>query len=171
MKKSLHSSKIHETYNINVITHIHKNRFPIAVLLEEAGVSATGDLSTFTSIGNAKEIAKLLNLRREREKPGQSRTKILDDSIKVSNDGKTLQFQLRAEIDVNKPDLLLEQIGLSELYRITLARAELHSNDGQLMACYASAMGQDYEGPDGESIRQVISSFTVKDQSSKDSSI
>lgn len=138
-------------------------RFPTQVLLEENGIDATGDLSTFPKIGKPLAIANLLTLRRERDKPGQSNTQILN--AEYSENQKILSFQLRAEIDVQKPELLMEEFGIDRLFRITLAKASLESNDGQIMAVFASALEQDYQGPDGQALRDSVASFVALDQS------
>lgn len=138
-------------------------RFPTQVLLEENGIDATGDLSTFPKIGKPLAIASLLTLRRERDKPGQSSTQILN--AEYSENQKILSFQLRAEIDVQKPELLMEEFGIDRLFRITLAKASLESNDGQIMAVFASALEQDYQGPDGQALRDSVASFVALDQS------
>ena len=89
-------------------------------------------------------------LRRDKDKSTQTRTNLLTDSVRLSEDGKTLYFSLSTAIDVQKPELLLEQEGVSELVRITQAKATLTSNDGQLLAVFgASALQQDYIGADG----------------------
>jgi len=139
--------------------------FPTRLLLEENGIEATGELATFPSLGNARAVAELINLRRERDKPTQTRTLIIPESVKISEDGKTLYFEMKTEIDVQKPELLLEQYGVSELFRITLAKASLESNDGNLMAVFASALEQDFNGVDGAGLRITIDSFTVMDTS------
>ena len=74
------------------------DRYPVNVLLEENGISATGDLSTFPSIGEPKAVASLLVLRREKDTQNQG-IKTLDDVV-VSPDGKELTFRLRTEIEV-----------------------------------------------------------------------
>jgi len=139
-------------------------RFPTRLLLEENGIEANGELATFPSLGNARAVAELIKLRRERDKPTQ-KTFITPESVKVSEDGKTLYFEMKTEIDVQKPELLLEQMGVSELFRITLAKASLESNDGNLMAVFASALQQDFDGVDGAGLRTTIDSFTVMDTS------
>jgi hypothetical protein len=78
-----------------------------------------------------------------------------------------LNFQLRTEIEVQKPELLMEQYGVSELFRITSAKASLQSNDGNLMAVFASALEQDYKGPDGIALQETVDSFIALDQSQK----
>jgi hypothetical protein len=138
-------------------------RFPARVLLEENGIDASGDLSTFDKIGKATAIAKLIVLRRERDKPGQSNTQVVD--AQISENGKLLTFQLRAEIDVQKPELLMEQSGIDRLFRITVAKASLDSNDGQILAVFASALEQDYLGPDGKALQTAVESFVALDQS------
>ena len=85
----------------------------------------------------------------------------------ISEDGKVLSFQLRAEIDVQKPELLMEEFGIDRLFRITVAKASLESNDGQILAVFASALEQDYQGPDGQALRDSVESFVALDQSAK----
>ena len=141
-------------------------RIPVRNLLEEEGYQASGDLSTFASIGEPAAIATLLLRRREKDKPGTQNTAILNkDSVVLSEDGKTLSFSLRQEINVEKPELLMEEMGVSELFRTTVAKATLSSNDGQLMAVFASALDQDYSGPDGVALRKSVDSFLATDQS------
>lgn len=145
---------------IRTVTH---SSFPTRVLLEENGVDASGDLSTFPKLGSATAIANLINLRREKDKPGQSNTKVLD--AEYSPDGKTLTFSLKTEIDVQKPELLMEQYGVDQLFRVTKAKATLDSNDGNVMAVFGSALELDFDGPDGEALKQSVQSFGVNDQS------
>lgn len=132
------------------------------------GIDASGDLSSFPKIGKAPAVAELLFLRREKDQSGQqSKTRLLKESAKYSEDGKTIEFQLRTDIDVQKPELLLEQEGVSELVRLTLAKATLESNDGQIMAVYASALQQNYDGPDGDALRTSIDSFVATNNGQK----
>ena len=141
-------------------------RFPTRVLLEEEGINPTGDLSTFSSIGDSSYIATLLLRRREKDKPGTVNTAILDkDSVSLSEDGLTLNFRMRQQINVEKPELLMEQMGVTELYRTTVAKATLGSKDGNMMAVFASALDQDYAGPDGVALRKAVDSFVAMDQS------
>lgn len=142
--------------------------FPTHVLLEDEGIDASGDLSTFDKLGKPLFIAQLLNIRREKEKGGQSKSTVVEKSVRLSEDNKSLYFELRTEIDVQKPELLMEQMGVSELTRITLGRAELRSNNDQMMVCYASALDVDYNGADGLALKEVIDSFIAVDQASKE---
>lgn len=143
-------------------------RFPVRNLLEEEGYAPTGDLSTFSSIGDPTAIATLLLRRREKDKPGAQNSAVLNrDSVSLSPDGRTLTFALRQEISVQKPELLLEEMGVSELFRTTVAKCTLASNDGQMMAVFASALDQDFAGPDGVALRKSIDSFMATDQSAK----
>lgn len=144
-------------------------RFPVRVLLEEAGVSAdaiaNADLSTIQKLGSAETIAELLALRRDKDKPGSAnRSVVQKDSVKVSEDGKTLTFALRANIDVQKPEELFKQQGIYELYRDTLCKATLESEDGNMLAIFASALEQDFNGPDGDALRQSVDSFRALKQ-------
>lgn len=103
-------------------------------------------------------------MRRDREKGGTtSNTLIIPGSLYVSPDGKELTFKLKTEIDVQKPELLMEQYGASQLFRITLAKASLRSNDGNIMAVFASALEKDFEGPDGDALLEAVRSFAVAD--------
>lgn len=89
----------------------------------------------------------------------------MPNSVSVSEDGKSLFFKLTTDIDVQKPELLLEQTGVSELIRITLAKATLTSADGQMMAVFASALQQDFDGVDGVALKDAVASFVAVDQS------
>jgi len=141
--------------------------FPVRVLLEEFGIQATGSLSTIPDIGEPTAVANLIALRRDKDRPGggASSTKILPNSVSVSPDGKELSFQLKTEVAVQKPELLLEQYGVSELYRITAAKASLQSNNGNMMAIFASALETDWKGPDGAALLETVNSFRALDQS------
>lgn len=59
----------------------------------------------------------------------------------------------------------MEQMGVSELFRTTVAKATLSSKDGQLMAVFASALDQDFGGPDGVALKKAVDSFVAVDQS------
>ena len=61
----------------------------------------------------------------------------------------------------------MEEIGVSELFRNTVAKATLTSNDGQMMAVFASALDQDFNGPDGVALQKAVDSFIATDQSAK----
>jgi hypothetical protein len=110
-------------------------------------------------------VATLLNQHRERSRPGQSTAVVVPDSWSLSQDGKELEFMVKAEIEVQKPELLLEQYGVSRLFRVTVAKASLESNDGNVTAVFCSALEQDYQGPDGEALRAAAKSFRALDQS------
>lgn len=140
-------------------------RFPVRAMLEDEGYQPSGDLSTFNTLGDPVAVATLLVRRREKDKPGTQNTAILDrQSVSLSPDAKTMTFSLRQQINVEKPELLMEQEGISELYRTTLAKATLSSNDGQMMAVFASALDQDFKGPDGYALQKAIDSFVATDQ-------
>ncbi|KAL7540771.1 hypothetical protein ACHAWF_006781 [Thalassiosira exigua] len=95
-------------------------RFPARTLLEDEGYEVTGNLSTFFSIGNSVAIATLLLQQREKDKLGTQNVAVLNhDSV---------------EINAEKPELLMERLGISELFQTTVVKATLGSNDNQLMA-------------------------------------
>lgn len=144
--------------------------FPARVLLAEYGVEATGNLTTFPEIGEPSTIANLIAIRRDREKPvatsgnAISKSPIVPNSLSISPDGRELSFTLKTNIDVQKPDLLMEQSGVSVLNRITAAKVSLRSNDGYIMAVFASALESDWQGVDGKALQDAVSSFEVIDQ-------
>jgi hypothetical protein len=136
------------------------------VLLEENGIESTGDLNSFPSIGNPSAVASLLVIRREKETQSQG-AKVLVDA-QVSSDGKELTFRLKTEIDVQKPELLMEEFGISQLFRITVAKATLNSDDGNILVVFASALEQDFNnGVDGPALEDTVKSFAAIDQSSR----
>lgn len=162
--KGRRGSSIFTAGNMAKAEVVAVERFPTRVLLEENGIQATGDLSTFPAIGDAKAVASLIVLRREKDAQNQG-TRVLD-SIEVTPDGKTLSFRLKTEIDVQKPELLLEQEGVSELFRVTVAKCTLNSNDGNIMAIFASALEQDFRnGADGPALEDTVQSFEATVQS------
>lgn len=142
-------------------------RFPTVVLLEEEGILPSGDLTTFPAIGKSETIAELIASRRDRERQSNDamRSNVIPGSVKLYDDGKTLEFELSTEINVQKPDLLLEQTGLDRLVRKTLAKATLNSNDGQMMAVFASALSQDWNSEDGVALKVAVDTFMATDQS------
>lgn len=90
------------------------------------------------------------------------------DNVKVSPDAKELTFRLRTEIEVQKPDLLMEQFGVSQLFRITVAKATLNSNDGNIMVIFASALEGDFtNGADGPALEDTVHSFVATNQASR----
>lgn len=137
-----------------------KLSFPTKLLLEDNGIEATGDLSTFPGLGESSAIASLMVARREKGS-ATTNTQLIPDSLLLSEDGKELRFRMRTEIEVQKPELLMEQYGVSALYRITSAKATLRSNDGYLVAVFASGLERDYMGPDGVALERSVSSFEV----------
>jgi hypothetical protein len=135
------------------------------VLLEENGIEATGSLATIPDLGTPSAVANLIILRREKDKPGTKSTALVPNSLYVSPDGKDLFFKVKTDIDVQKPELLMEQTGFSTLARITSAKASLRSNDGNIMAVFASALEQDFNGPDGVALQDAVTTFTALDRS------
>ena len=111
-------------------------RFPMKTLLEEAGIASSGDLSNFPSISiDAAKMAELLNTRREKERGASANARSIVQPSSASFISDTeLRFRLRADIDVQKPELLMEQEGVSELIRYTDAKALL-TKSGEVRAC------------------------------------
>lgn len=127
-----------------------------------------GDLSTFPAIGDPTTIAGMILRRREKDKPGNmGKAELNRESVALNSNGTELTFSSRQKIDVQKPELLLEQEGISELYRTSVAKASLTSNDGQMLAVFASALDQDFAGPDGVALQKAAQSFLAIDQSIK----
>jgi hypothetical protein len=155
--------------------------FPVKLLLQDFGIDAsTGSLDTIPAIGEPTAVANLIALRRDRDRLNTvAATKLIPNTVSVSADGKELYFQLKTSIPVQKPELLLEQYGVSELFRITAAKASLlrqpvqlnndnsdsnndNSNDDDtmmMMAVFASALETDWQGPDGVALQETVQSF------------
>jgi hypothetical protein len=136
-------------------------RFPTEILLLDNGMRPTGSLRSITDIGEPRAVATLLALKRDRDKDGTLNTKVVPDSVAMSDDKAELTFVLRTKIDVQRPELLLEQTGVSELFRITSAKASLRAGDGLMMVVYASALEADWKGPDGTALQEIVKSFSV----------
>ena len=161
--KGRRGSSIFTAGNMAKAEVVAVERYPVKILLEENGIDASGDLSTFKNIGEPKAIASLLIIRREKDTQNQG-VKVLDD-VQLSPDGRELTFRLKTEIEVQKPELLMEQMGVSQLFRITVAKASLNSNDGNVMAVFASALEQDFNnGIDGPALQDTVNSFIATEQ-------
>ncbi|KAG7370222.1 hypothetical protein IV203_027968 [Nitzschia inconspicua] len=166
--KGRRGSSIFAAGNMAKAEVVAVERFPTKVLLEENGIVPDGDLSTFPAIGDAKAVANLIILRREREAPNVG-SKVLEN-VQVTPDGKQLTFRLKTEIEVQKPELLLETYGVSQLFRVTVAKATLDSNDGNIMAVFASALEQDFNnGVDGPALEESVKSFQALNQQANSS--
>jgi hypothetical protein len=162
--KGRRGSSIFTAGNMAKAEVIAVERYPTRVLLEDNGIEATGNLDTFPGIGNPKAVANLIILRREKDAPNKG-LRVLD-SIEVTPDGKELTFRIKTEIDVQNPELLFEQEGISQLFRITVAKCSLNSDDGNLMAIFASALEQDFtNGVDGPALVDSVNSFQATKQS------
>jgi hypothetical protein len=162
--KGRRGSSIFTAGNMAKAEVIAVERYPTRVLLEDNGIEATGNLDTFPGIGNPKAVANLIILRREKDAPNKG-LRVLD-SIEVTPDGKELTFRIKTEIDVQNPEALFEQEGISQLFRITVAKCSLNSDDGNLMAIFASALEQDFtNGVDGPALVDSVNSFQAMKQS------
>merc|ERR1711862_231822 len=128
-------------------------------------IFTAGDMSTFESIGDQTGQTIAAMLLRRREKGTQNIAKLNKDSVSLTSDGRTITFRATQQINVEKPELLMEEMGVSELYRTTVAKATLSSMDGNLIAVFASALDQDFAGPDGVALQKSIDSFLATDQS------
>lgn len=142
---------------------------PLNSTRQENGIDASGSLSTFPDLGESSAIANLVNLRRERDRPGMSNSIILPESVKLSDDNKELTFAIKAEIEVQKPELLMETYGVDRLFRVTLGKVSLRSNDGNIMAVFASALESDFKGPDGTALQETVDSFVAIERPREDS--
>jgi hypothetical protein len=136
-------------------------RFPTEILLIDNGIQPTGRLNLITDIGDPRAVANLLLLKRDRDKDGATNTKLEPESVSMSEDQEELTFMLRTQIEVQRPELLLEQTGVAELFRITAAKASLRAGDGVMMVVYASALENDWKGLDGMALQEAVKSFIV----------
>mmetsp|Transcript_18618 Transcript_18618/g.43154 ORF Transcript_18618/g.43154 Transcript_18618/m.43154 type:complete len:170 (-) Transcript_18618:122-631(-) len=134
------------------------SRFPTRYLLEDYNVEAPMDMSTFPKLGSPEAIANLLTLRRESERPGESDS---DEIIepRYSEDGKELRYKVRTVIKVQKPDMMMEMYGVTELVRITDVKASLKVNDGYIMAVFVGGPEKEFQGPDGVALHAIVESF------------
>lgn len=151
--------------------------FPVKFLLQDFGIDAgTGRFQTIGEIGEPAAVANLIALRRDKDRSGAMATKIIPNTVTVSSDGRELAFQLKTSVPVQKPELLLEQYGVSELLRITAAKASLLADPQQrpqqsgdnsiadddlvmMMVVFASALETDWKGPDGVALQETVQSF------------
>jgi hypothetical protein len=145
-------------------------RYPARLLLEEEGfVMSEQDnkFDTISKLGKPEAVAQLIMRRRERDRPGQTtRTVVVKDSVHLSEDGKSLMFKTSTDIDIQKPELLMEQMGVDRLSRISSAKATLtpsadvdSPNTYLFMIVFASALEMDYLGPDGKALQTSVDSF------------
>lgn len=150
--------------NMGTASVIAVERIPVRALLEEAGIDSSGDLTSFSSIGiDAGKMAELLNVRREKEKGNaKARTFVVSQTPAFSDSGGpvSLTFQLRTDIDVQKPELLMEQEGVSELVRFTDAKATVNSK-GDMLIIYAGALNQYYQKEEGAMLRESVRTFQI----------
>ena len=58
----------------------------------------------------------------------------------------------------------MEQYGVSQLFRVTVAKASLESSDGNMLAAFASALETDFNGPDGASLQASVDSFKATER-------
>lgn len=148
--------------------------FPVKFLLQDFGIDAgTGRFQTISDIGESSAVANLISLRRDKDRSGAMATNIVPNSVTVSSDGRELAFRLKTSVPVQKPELLLEQYGVTELVRITAAKASLladpqprDSNSSSadddlvmMMVVFASALETDWKGPDGVALQETVQSF------------
>ena len=107
-------------------------RFPVALVLADAGISVGQDkasLSSWASLGKGERLAELLTNRRDAEANASGRpssTAVLPGSVVVS--GATLSFISVTTVEVMRPDLLEEQIGKRQLRRYTRFRGEIRGD-------------------------------------------
>ena len=150
--------------NMGTASVIAVERIPVKALLEEAGIDSSGDLASFDAIGiDAGKMAELLNARREKEKgSAKARTIVVSKTPAFAAGGRTrlLTFQLRTDIDVQKPELLMEQEGVSELVRFTDAKATINGK-GDMLVIYAGALNQYYQKEEGAMLRESVRTFQI----------
>jgi hypothetical protein len=129
-------------------------------LLADIGVLPTGDFSTWESIGSAKAIADLLAANRDGDAKQRGGLASKVDPASVAVSGRSLSFLTVTSVAVQRPDKLLEAQGVSELRRITRARADLR-RDGTLLVLWASALEQDWKAGAASSLGSVVDSLVV----------
>ncbi|CAM9837493.1 unnamed protein product [Discosporangium mesarthrocarpum] len=132
-------------------------------LLSDAGIPPLGDLTTWKGVGSAERVAELLKARRDQDAAGVTaqESEVIRGTASIKGD--TLEFLLKSPIKVQRPDLLMEQRGVSELYRNTYARAIMRG-DGTFFIVWAGALNTDWEGEDGakDLLHGVVDSFQLE---------
>lgn len=74
------------------------------------------------------------------------------------------QFDFLTDIRVQRPDLLMEELGVRELKRRTRARALLAGPGDKVVVAWAGAMSRDWDRGYGELLDQIIGSVAVTQQ-------
>ena len=146
-------------------------RFAVTQLLQQQAGIQPDSLSlaskiTISDLGTAQALVQLLVQRRDRDRTQQlPMTRIVQDSVRSSEDNQSITFQLMTDIPVQKPELLMEQYGVNQLIRLTLGKASVARTDGSMMVVYASGLQQDLVQPDGtwtedgRALQQSVESF------------
>lgn len=129
-------------------------------LLADIGVLPTGDFSTWEAIGSAKAVADLLAANRDGDAKQRGGLASKVDPASVAVAGRTLSFRTVASVAVQRPDKLLEAQGVSELRRLTRARADLRG-DGTALVLWASALEQDWNAGADRVLGAVADSLVV----------
>ena len=124
-------------------------------LLADIGVLPSGDFSTWKAIGNPKVVADLLAANRDGDVKLRGGLASKVDSASVTVSDRTLSFTTVASIAVQRPDKLLESQGISELRRITRARAELRRDD-TVLVLWASALEEETCRANAWMVRRIL---------------
>ncbi|CAM9148557.1 unnamed protein product [Choristocarpus tenellus] len=132
-------------------------------LLSEAGLPAFGDFATWESLGTAQKAADLLKFRRDQDAAGNLKKESEVIPSTVSLKGDTLEFMMRSQIPVQRPDLLLQDQGVSELFRNTYVKAIMRG-DGTFAVIWSGALSTDWnnEGGAKDKMKAVADSFQLE---------
>ena len=129
------------------------------------GVAAVGDLTTFKGLGSPEAVASLVVALRDREAASNSNTgisEVVPGSVSLTPSG-FLEFAIKTPLTVMRPDLLEEQEGVRELYRVTFAKARMRG-DGTFVVMWAGALNTDInaEGSATQAtLQDALESFVV----------
>ena len=122
-------------------------RFPVRVLLEDAGVTGDIDenmLQTWPSVGKGETLAAIIINRRDAESIANGKsmlTRLVPGSVSMSD--STLTFRATTEVPVTRPEILEEQTGRREIRRISYFRGELRPGETVASAAPKPTQGEE----------------------------
>jgi hypothetical protein len=75
--------------------------------------------------------------------------------------GVLAQFDFITDIKVQRPDLLMEELGVRELKRRTRGRAVLTGEGDKILVAWAGALSKDWDRGFGPLLDEVLDSVTL----------
>ncbi|KAM3569407.1 hypothetical protein VYU27_008499 [Nannochloropsis oceanica] len=118
-------------------------------------------LTSWTEYGSADGIAGLLAAHKEAMvgAPTKQVYSVLDETIKTKDDAFTFDFE--TEVRVERPDLLMAEMGVDKLRRRTTSRALLSPGDNTVVI-WAAALSRDWDRGYSQLLTDVVNSLELK---------